>query len=297
MVCVHQDGSAHWARNASISRSSSWPDWISRERSSVTVSRQYSAHGSPPWYSAVSRCRRDVLQAQPGQHGGQLAADEVVDALRPRPGQPAVPERPDLSRLGHADRQEVRLDEQDRPARPGAGHQVGQRDRDVPDMVQHGPRGDQVEAARLEPGRPGCRPGGTPAPARPRWPATGRGPPPVPARPVRPARPARPIWTRCRSPLPASAHLARPRRAARCAAGASGRAAATSAPAAAARPADDDQAHTLRPRQPPRVAAYARYPLLHDRGELGVLFGTNHPRSWGAPVDQAPTRRLGLSHI
>ena len=39
----------------------------------------------------------------------------LVDPLLARPGQPAVPERPYLGRLGHADRQEVRLDQEVAP--------------------------------------------------------------------------------------------------------------------------------------------------------------------------------------
>ena len=48
MVCVHHAGSAHQARNASIDRSSSLPEATRRARSSLTVSRQYTAQAEPP---------------------------------------------------------------------------------------------------------------------------------------------------------------------------------------------------------------------------------------------------------
>jgi hypothetical protein len=75
-----------------------------------------------------------------------------------------LPERLDLRRFGDADRQEIRLDQQDRPARPRAGNQVRHRGLGVGDMVQHGagrqqvkvrgrdrPRAD-VALAQLQPG-------------------------------------------------------------------------------------------------------------------------------------------------
>ena len=48
MVCVHHAGSAHQARNVSIDRSSSLPEATRRARSSLTVSRQYTAQAEPP---------------------------------------------------------------------------------------------------------------------------------------------------------------------------------------------------------------------------------------------------------
>jgi hypothetical protein len=72
MVCVHQDGSWHWARNASISWPSSWPDSASRGRSSKTVSRQYSAYGEPPWYSAVSALAVTSARPSPVSMTGSL---------------------------------------------------------------------------------------------------------------------------------------------------------------------------------------------------------------------------------
>jgi 2-dehydropantoate 2-reductase len=41
IVCVHQAGSAQWARNASIERSSRWPEAARRGRNSMTVCLQY----------------------------------------------------------------------------------------------------------------------------------------------------------------------------------------------------------------------------------------------------------------
>jgi hypothetical protein len=99
-------------------------------------------------------CRRpDVLYPEPGDHRGQPAADEVVNSLLARPGQPAGPERADFRRLGHADRQEIRLDQQDRPARPDTGHQVRHRCLRVAHVVQHRAGRHQVKVSRFD--RPG----------------------------------------------------------------------------------------------------------------------------------------------
>jgi hypothetical protein len=77
------------------------------------------------------------------------------------PGQPARPEPPDLGGLRDADRQEVRLDEQNRAARPRAGHQVRYRGPGVGDMVQHGAGRHQVKTARRH------RPALSPPPSTP----------------------------------------------------------------------------------------------------------------------------------
>jgi len=92
----------------------------------------------------------DLLQPQAGQRRWQPAADEVVDSLLGRPGQPSLPERPDLGRLGNAYRQEIRLDQQDRPARPRAGYEVGHRSVGVGHMVQYGAGRHQIKVGRLD---------------------------------------------------------------------------------------------------------------------------------------------------
>jgi hypothetical protein len=76
----------------------------------MIVSCQYRAHAEPPLYSTVrAGTRRDSIESQLGKPRGRPTTDEVVDPLLARPGQPAVPERPYLGRLGHTDRQEVQL--------------------------------------------------------------------------------------------------------------------------------------------------------------------------------------------
>jgi hypothetical protein len=72
-----------------------------------------------------------------------------VQPLIPRPGEPPVPERPHLERLGDTDRQEIRLDQQDRSPRRQARRQVADRSLGVGDVVQHRARGHEIEIAGI----------------------------------------------------------------------------------------------------------------------------------------------------
>lgn len=58
----------------------------------------------------------DLLEAQNSEPRRQRTTEVVVDPALARPREPPLPERPDLSRLGDADGQEVGLDQQDRAA-------------------------------------------------------------------------------------------------------------------------------------------------------------------------------------
>ena len=131
-----------------MDRSSSLPESTRRGRNSMTVCLQYTAHKEPPLYSAVSAVASTSFSPSLDSIGRQPAADEVVDSLLARPGQPSLPERPDLRRLGDADRQEIRLDQQDRPARLSAGHEIGHSSLSVGDVVQHGAGRHQIKVSR-----------------------------------------------------------------------------------------------------------------------------------------------------
>ena len=150
MVWVHQLGSAHWVRN--------WSTMLVVEGAGLDQSTAELGHRvdpvGRPWRTALvdSGFRRtvDLADAESGQPSRERAAEEVVDALLPGPLQPAIPEPVDLRRLGDADREEVRFDEQDGATRSQARDEVRHRRVDVGDVVENGPRGHQVEGAGVD---------------------------------------------------------------------------------------------------------------------------------------------------
>ena len=190
---------------------------------------------------------------------GQPAADHVVDRLRARPGQPSVPERADLRRLRDTDRQEVWLDQQDRPAGPHARDKIRDRRRRIGHVMQHGARGDEVEAGGLHRTSEDVPLTELHVRARAYRRATGRDRPQRPLRRASCARRATPRSSRSRTQPQALAFPAG-RRVVRGTDGASGRAAVTSAPAGPARPPGDDRgrSRTRRSQLTPRPSLAGR---------------------------------------
>ena len=151
IVCVHHVRSAQRARKASTNWLSSLPSPTRRSRNSMILSCHYRAHSEPPIVQRCPSWDSPGFRRVPARQASRAVGDhEVVDPLLARPGQPAVPERPYLGRLGHADRQEVRLDQEDRSAWPRARKKVLDRDPSVRDVVKHGARRHEVEVPRRD---------------------------------------------------------------------------------------------------------------------------------------------------
>ena len=210
-------------------------------------------------------------------------------------------ERAHLGRLGDADREEVRLDQQDPAPWREAGGEVSDRRFDVRDVMQHRPGGHEIEAAWID--RAGddvalsqLKPGDcTSTSERSRSRAT-----------TRPRGPTRSASHAEIEPLPqptSSAQRPDPRRATRCTGGASGRAVATSTPAASAHPRGDDPGrtcpcgrsyHSKRHRADRRIDRTRECADLHSWRARAAVPGRGAPLGRRRPVNHDVQRgRLG----